>query len=122
VLLEPITAVDHGFDARLDDRFASSKESPSREQRQGVGVTAEGQGPVEINELVGKDESGRVAETLGSFWRRLPAAALRGLANSLAPDSRWRRLSSSKSALAEEDLTTYLDAPANVSSQRGGHV
>ena len=32
----------------------------------------------------------------GSFWRSEPAAALRGLANSRASASAWRRLSSSK--------------------------
>ena len=40
----------------------------------------------------------RDAVTRGSFWRRLPAAALRGLANSRSPASPCRRFSSSNDA------------------------
>ena len=56
--------------------------------------------------------AGDCAVTDGSFWRRLPAAALRGLANSFSSGSRWRRFISAKSALGEEDLAAHLDAPA----------
>lgn len=38
--------------------------------------------------------SGRVAVTLGSFWRSEPAAALRGLANGGLPSATSRSLSS----------------------------
>ena len=45
-----------------------------------------------------KKSRSRDAVTRASFWRRLPAAALRGFANRRSPASPWRRLSSSNDA------------------------
>ena len=42
--------------------------------------------------------SSRLAVMPGSFWRRLPAAELRGLAKRRSPASSWRRFSSSNAA------------------------
>src|SRR3954468_22325375 len=46
--------------------------------------------------------NGRVAVTLGSFWRSEPAAALRGLANGALPASTRPAFSSSKAATGKK--------------------
>ncbi len=46
-----------------------------------------------------KNDSGRCAVIFESSWRRLPAAALRGLANSRCSASRWRWFRRAKSRL-----------------------
>lgn len=46
--------------------------------------------------------SGRVAVTLGSFWRSEPAAALRGLAKGLSSASTSRAFSSSKASIGKK--------------------
>jgi hypothetical protein len=51
-------------------------------------------------ETVDVIDSGAVAVTRGSFCRRLPAAALRGLANGALPSAVIRSLTRSKSAVA----------------------
>lgn len=46
--------------------------------------------------------SGRVAVTLGSFWRSDPAAALRGLAKGLSSAATSRAFSSSKPSMGKK--------------------
>ena len=58
----------------------------------------------------------------GSFWRRLPAAALRGLANSFCPGGALTVVQLDEVRLGEEDLTADLDAAAASPASVVGHV
>jgi len=94
-------ALDGGGDAEHRAGVGAHRQARPPEEREGValpvwrpahaaGVGAGGVLGVEsvhLADLVGPERQGRVAVTIGSFWRSDPAAALRGFTKSRSPAS-----------------------------------
>lgn len=85
----PYTTARSRFTGRPNDSYQSS----SALCVSGIGIPSSTPIPY------AKNDSGRCAVIFGSSWRRLPAAALRGFANSRCSAARWRSFRRAKSRL-----------------------